>query len=167
MRYRDFLQADGFTFEICADDTAVLCIRRVQSAEESRANALTEQAKLELAAYLSAERKVLTFPVRAEGTAFQKQVWRAVSMLAYGQTCSYAAIAEAIGRPTAVRAVGRAIGANPLLIAVPCHRVVGKSGSLTGYAAGIGLKQKLLLLERENCEERLFTNDAQGTIIVP
>jgi methylated-DNA-[protein]-cysteine S-methyltransferase len=83
------------------------------------------------------------------GTPFQLQVWRALLDIPHGSTCSYSDIAAAIGKPAAVRAVGSAIGANPVLIRVPCHRVVGKNGALAGYRGGLEMKRKLLLLERE------------------
>lgn len=80
----------------------------------------------------------------AQGTAFQQAVWRALSAIPAGQTCSYGAIARAIGSPQAVRAVGGAIGRNPLSLIVPCHRVIGSDGTLTGYAGGLERKRRLL-----------------------
>ncbi len=85
-----------------------------------------------------------------KGTEFQAQVWQALTELSYGHTCSYGDIAEKIKRPKAVRAVGAANGANPIAIIVPCHRVIGKNGKLTGYAYGLNMKQQLLSLEGES-----------------
>ncbi|ANF95827.1 methylated-DNA--[protein]-cysteine S-methyltransferase [Paenibacillus bovis] len=82
------------------------------------------------------------------GTPFQLAVWEALCRIPYGQTVSYSAVAEMAGRPDAVRAVGAAIGANPVLITIPCHRVIGKNGSLTGYRGGMAMKQQLLQLEQ-------------------
>ena len=84
----------------------------------------------------------------ARGTEFQQQVWQALTRIPYGQTRSYADIADTIGNPKAVRAVGAANGRNPLAIIVPCHRVIGRDGSLTGYAGGLAIKQFLLNLEQ-------------------
>lgn len=83
------------------------------------------------------------------GTPFQLAVWDALRRIPYGQTETYSAIAERIQKPAAVRAVGAAIGANPVLITIPCHRVIGKNGTLTGYRGGLEMKKKLLQLERD------------------
>lgn len=83
------------------------------------------------------------------GTAFQQQVWRALLGIPQGQTCSYRDLAQSIGRPLAVRAVGAAVGRNPLTIVVPCHRVMGSDGSLTGYAGGLDRKRALLQREAD------------------
>jgi methylated-DNA-[protein]-cysteine S-methyltransferase len=88
-----------------------------------------------------------TVPLDAQGTTFQQQVWHALRAIAAGQTTSYGAIASQLGRPAAVRAVGAAVGRNPLSIIVPCHRVLGHDGSLTGYAGGLPRKRALLTLE--------------------
>lgn len=89
------------------------------------------------------------------GTPFQLAVWNALLEIPYGQTCSYSDIARRIQKPAAVRAVGAAIGANPVLIAVPCHRVIGKNGALTGYRGGMDMKTKLLDLERDRADDGL------------
>lgn len=81
------------------------------------------------------------------GTEFQQNVWKELLKIGYGQCCSYSDIAQAIGKPTAVRAVASAIGKNPILLVIPCHRVIGKNGKLTGFRSGIPLKEKLLDLE--------------------
>ncbi len=107
-------------------------------------------AKAELAAYFRGELTQFTTPVDLFGTDFQKQVWRQLQQIGYGQSCSYQAIADSVGRPKAVRAVGTANGANPLAIVVPCHRVIGKNGKLTGYAFGLEMKQYLLDMEQKH-----------------
>lgn len=89
-----------------------------------------------------------------KGTDFQMAVWNALCQIPYGQTLTYSDIASQIGKPAAVRAVGSAIGANPLLITVPCHRVIGKNGALTGYRGGLDMKTRLLTLERERVSLR-------------
>lgn len=101
----------------------------------------------ELIAYFQGEQTKFRMPVDLQGTAFQKQVWRALSQIPFGETRNYAQIAEEIGKPAAVRAVGSAIGANPVLITIPCHRVIGKNGKLTGYRGGLEMKEHLLQLE--------------------
>ncbi len=101
----------------------------------------------ELAAYFRGELQRFTLPFDLHGTPFQQDVWQALCSIPFGQTRSYSDIAETIGKPAAVRAVGTAIGANPLLITIPCHRVIGKNGALTGYRGGLEMKMRLLELE--------------------
>ncbi|HET7579136.1 MAG TPA: methylated-DNA--[protein]-cysteine S-methyltransferase [Bacillales bacterium] len=98
-------------------------------------------------AYFNGERQDFDLPVALKGTPFQKQVWQALRGIPYGETRSYSEIARGIGRPKAVRAVGHANGANPIPIIFPCHRVIGKNKSLTGYAGGMDMKKQLLELE--------------------
>ncbi|TXK80656.1 methylated-DNA--[protein]-cysteine S-methyltransferase [Paenibacillus sp. N3.4] len=104
----------------------------------------------ELIEYFQGKRKSFTIPFDFHGTTFQLDVWKALCEIPYGQTKSYSDIANQIQKPSAVRAVGSAIGANPVLITVPCHRVIGKNGALTGYRGGIEMKTKLLELEHNN-----------------
>ncbi|MCC3375456.1 methylated-DNA--[protein]-cysteine S-methyltransferase [Cohnella sp. REN36] len=102
----------------------------------------------ELAAYFGGTSHDFALPHDLGGTPFQRAVWEALCGVPYGETLSYSDIAARIGRPASVRAVGTAIGANPVLIAVPCHRIVGKGGALTGYRGGLAMKTRLLDLER-------------------
>lgn len=106
-------------------------------------------AKRQLREYFQGTRTDFELPLHAKGTPFQKSVWKALTKIPYGQTRSYGEIAKAIGRPTAVRAVGLANGRNPLPIVVPCHRVIGAGGKLVGYGGGLTVKQALLDRERE------------------
>ncbi|MGW3729736.1 methylated-DNA--[protein]-cysteine S-methyltransferase [Streptomyces sp. NPDC000851] len=109
---------------------------------------LFREAEEQLAAYFAGELKEFRLPSRTEGTAFRQRVWAALDSLPYGATTTYGEIAARIGAPrAAVRAVGGAIGANPLLILRPCHRVIGADGALTGYAGGLDRKVQLLTLE--------------------
>lgn len=101
----------------------------------------------QLIEYWRGERRTFSLPVVFHGTAFQRSVWEALRGIAYGETLAYGDIAEQIGRSKAVRAVGAAVGANPLMIVVPCHRVVGKDGSLTGFSGGLDMKKRLLEIE--------------------
>ncbi|MGL5949008.1 MAG: methylated-DNA--[protein]-cysteine S-methyltransferase [Aeromonas sp.] len=98
-------------------------------------------------AYFAGELQQFDLPLAAEGTPFQRAVWHALQSIAYGQTVSYQTIAERIGNPKAMRAVGAANGKNPLSVIVPCHRVIGQNGALTGYAGGLAIKQWLLAHE--------------------
>ncbi|HEX7049748.1 MAG TPA: methylated-DNA--[protein]-cysteine S-methyltransferase [Longimicrobiales bacterium] len=97
--------------------------------------------------YFRGERRAFDLPLRPRGTPFQQRVWRALLDIPYGATISYGALAARVGRPGSARAVGRANGTNPIPIIIPCHRVVGADGALTGYGGGIERKQRLLALE--------------------
>ena len=110
----------------------------------------------ELAAYFSGELQHFTVPVAPAGTPFQQRVWAALQRIPYGATCSYRAIAEAVGNPKGCRAVGMANHRNPIPIIIPCHRVVGTNGALTGYASGLKIKSQLLELESAGCGDSLF-----------
>ena len=103
--------------------------------------------RAQLDAYFRGAQVDFDLPLAPQGTEFQQQVWTALRAIPYGSTCSYAALAVAVGRPSAARAVGAANGRNPIGIVVPCHRVVGASGTLTGYAGGLENKRFLLDLE--------------------
>jgi methylated-DNA-[protein]-cysteine S-methyltransferase len=103
--------------------------------------------QLELEAYFCGDLRAFTCKLDLIGTQFQKDCWQALLQIPYGKTCSYGDIAEAIGRPQAFRAVGQANHDNPIAIIVPCHRVLGANGTLTGYGGGLTTKEKLLQLE--------------------
>ena len=105
------------------------------------------ETKRQLAAYFAGTLTEFDLPLAPEGTPFQLSVWQALRRIPYGDTVSYGAIAQAIGRPSASRAVGAANGANPLPIVVPCHRVIGSTGRLTGFGGGLDTKAALLALE--------------------
>jgi methylated-DNA-[protein]-cysteine S-methyltransferase len=105
------------------------------------------EAVKQLNEYFAREREVFSIPLRPAGTPFQLRVWKALEEIPYGHTRTYLDIARALGIPAAVRAVGAANGRNPLPIFVPCHRVIGSNGSLTGYGGGLEVKLELLRLE--------------------
>ena len=109
-----------------------------------------ENARTQLTEYFSGQRKDFDLPLKLNGTEFQVSVLEALLEIPYGETTSYGAIAKQIGRPKAVRAVGAANGRNPIPIIVPCHRVIGSSGDLTGFGGGLDTKEALLRLEAEN-----------------
>jgi methylated-DNA-[protein]-cysteine S-methyltransferase len=111
-------------------------------------SALIRQTQRELAEYYSGTRTEFTLPMAADGTDFQRRVWQAISEVRCGETISYATLAERSGHPGAARAAGAATGQNPISIIVPCHRIVGSNGKLTGYAGGLDRKQALLAHER-------------------
>lgn len=106
------------------------------------------KAACQLDEYFKGIRQSFDLPLAPEGTEFQKQVWNALCEVPYGMTWSYRQLAQRIGNPDAVRAVGQANSRNPLMIVVPCHRVIGASGNLVGYAGGLPVKQALLEMER-------------------
>jgi methylated-DNA-[protein]-cysteine S-methyltransferase len=108
---------------------------------------LLEQAAEELDAYFAGRRQRFQVPLAPEGTPFQRQVWAALTTIPFGATWSYAKLARTVGRPAAVRAVGAANGRNPIALFVPCHRVIGADGSLTGYGGGLPRKRWLLAHE--------------------
>ncbi len=109
---------------------------------------LLRQAASQLNDYFAGQRKRFELPLDlGTGTTFQSTVWQALLGIGYGSTCTYGFVSNQIGKPKAVRAVGAAIGRNPISIIVPCHRVIGANGSLTGYAGGLARKQALLQLE--------------------
>ena len=133
---------------ISADEEGITSIRFVsEPAAEATPSDLTQACCEQLDAYFDGHLTTFSVPLNPSGTAFQQQVWRQLQAIPYGQTVSYGAIANGIGKPTASRAVGMANGKNPLTIIVPCHRVIGSNGKLTGYAGGLTRKQFLLALE--------------------
>jgi methylated-DNA-[protein]-cysteine S-methyltransferase len=113
------------------------------------ANKITDKAAKQLEEYFSGKRKQFDLPLRPSGTAFQQNVWKALISIPYGETRSYKQVAQMVGNPDASRAVGMANNRNPIVIIVPCHRVVGSNGSLVGYAYGLEMKKKLLELEKK------------------
>ena len=134
---------------IVEEDGALLAISTHRSWEGIvQETPLIKEAYRQLNEYLQGNRKTFHLPLRMKGTDFQVTVWKALCDIPYGETRSYKQIAEAIGNQKAVRAVGMANNRNPLLVVVPCHRVIGANGKLVGYAAGIEKKEFLLKLEK-------------------
>lgn len=117
---------------------------------------LLEEARRQIEAYFAGKLCAFDLPLSMKGSAFDLMVWRALARIPYGEVRTYGALAREIGRPYGARAVGGACGRNPLLLVVPCHRVVGRNGRLTGFAAGVDAKRALLALEgREAFGERV------------
>lgn len=137
---------------LVATDAALVSVefdgRGPLSGAVPRRTPLLAQACAELAAYFGGRLQVFDLPLAPAGTGFQQEVWAALRSIPCGEVRSYAEIARQIGRPAAVRAVGAANGRNPISIVVPCHRVVGSDGSLTGYGGGLDRKRWLLAHER-------------------
>ena len=121
-------------------------VRLPQATEDQRHPVLVETER-QLKEYFAGRRRAFALTLDVVGTAFQKKVWNALFTIPFGETRSYAQIARQIGRPTAARAVGAANGRNPVSIVAPCHRVVGSTGTLTGFAGGLDAKARLLALE--------------------
>jgi methylated-DNA-[protein]-cysteine S-methyltransferase len=121
-------------------------LRAAESSSSSTTRRL-EDLKTQLREYFAGKRRSFDFPLAPKGTEFQLAVWNALLAIPYGDTTTYAELARRIGRPSAVRAVGAANGANPIPVIIPCHRVIGSNGTLTGYGGGIERKQWLLALE--------------------
>ncbi len=148
MQYHDYLETPCGTLAVYADEDGITAVKfddvTVQSACPS---ALTREACSQLNAYFSGQLQQFSLPLSATGTAFQKQVWAALATIPFGQTVSYSVIAHQLDNPKAVRAVGMANSKNPIAIIVPCHRVIGANGTLTGYAGGLHRKAYLLELE--------------------
>lgn len=132
--------------------TGVVAIRWLDESDRddgspTTPNDLGQEATRQLAEYFAGDRTEFDLPLDLRGTEFQRQVWASLATIPYGETISYAEQAERLGRPSAVRAVAAANGKNPVGIVVPCHRVIGSDGSLTGYAAGLPVKRWLLAHE--------------------
>ncbi len=146
-----------------ADKDGLCAVRLLQECEELKedggASPLLKEAKAQLSAYFAGRRMTFDLPLSIRGTAFEQAVWAQIAEIPFGKTRSYGQIAAKIGKPSGARAVGAACGRNPLLIVVPCHRVVSAAGRLTGFAAGLEAKQALLALEGHRIRgERLVRN---------
>ena len=143
----------GF-LQIEYEDDKVVYLNKIDNADEAdgqnEKNKLTDIVFEQIMEYLDGKRKSFDFPYELRGTAFQKRVWEELCKIPYGETRTYQEIAVAIGNPKACRAVGMANNRNPIIIAVPCHRVIGANGKLIGYGGGLEMKEALLSLENKN-----------------
>ncbi len=156
--YGSAVSWEGWTFHILSSPAGLRFVDLVgtpfpQLAERLKARVVPDDASNEeilqqVRGYLCGERRLFDLPLDLRGTDFQEAVWQAIAGIAYGETTTYGMLAAAIGRPTATRAVGQAVGANPVPIVIPCHRVIGTSGNLTGFGGGLPLKERLLALEQ-------------------
>jgi len=156
MRY-DEIDSPVGPLLVAADEAGLRLIhfqaahRRKPEASWQRDSAAFGDLAAQLGEYFRGERRTFDLPLAPRGTPFQLATWRALSAIPYGETISYEELARRVGRPSASRAVGAANGANPLPIVVPCHRVIGKNGSLTGFGGGLDTKRTLLELEGASC----------------
>lgn len=142
-------------FEIGQEEETVTCLQKVEKPGDlSTPNAFSDGVFQELNEYLAGKRQTFSFAVRPAGTEFQQRVWAALREIPYGETRSYQDIARRLGKPNACRAVGGAVHRNPILFVIPCHRVIGANGSLTGYSGGLALKEALLKLEKKMSEKK-------------
>ncbi len=142
----------GF-FKIAYDEEVITFFKRLNEdkiQDYGIKTALTDRVYVQLLEYLNGSRKQFDVPYQLKGTDFQMKVWKALCDIPYGETRSYKDIAVAVGNPKASRAVGMANNKNPITVLVPCHRVIGTSGKLVGYAGGLEMKRKILKMEEEN-----------------
>lgn len=139
------------TLTVTADEDCIVAIH-LSSEEvcpaENASTPLLKEAEAQLCAFLEGRLHTFSLPFRLIGTPFQVSVWKALREIPYGSTRTYGEVAALIGRPKATRAVGMACNRNPLLLLVPCHRVVGAGGTLTGFACGLDIKRRLLEMEQ-------------------
>lgn len=152
MKYQIYMQTPMGWVRIAQQDDAIVGLEFCAAPEalQHTATPLLERAKHQLLEYMQADRTEFDLPLCPQGTPFQKRVWSALHQIPYGQTRSYRQVAEMIGQPTAMRAVGMANGKNPIPIIIPCHRVIGAGGKLVGYSGGLDKKTALLTLEHVN-----------------
>lgn len=142
-----------FNIKISYNDKAITQVDFVENLDEmkySKTSILSELAHKQLCEYFDKKRQIFELPLELNGTSFQKKVWNALSEIPYAQTRSYKEIATFIGNKNASRAVGNANNKNPIAIIIPCHRVIGSSGKLVGYAGGLEIKKALLELESQS-----------------
>ena len=143
-----FYQSPFGLLKIGAAEEKVILVGIVSKQDEpNQPTALSAEVYRQLQEYFAGKRTVFTVPYALNGTSFQQAVWTQIAKIPYGQTAAYKDIAQAIDKPRAFQATGRAVGANPLAIIIPCHRVIGSKGELTGYAFGLEMKKSLLNLE--------------------
>ena len=137
--------------ELVSDGTALVraCFVEQTDTGTSETDEIEQLAAQQLREYFDGQRTEFTVPLKPSGTPFQRMVWEQLEHIPYGQTISYGEVAAAIGKPQAARAVGMACGRNPIWIFLPCHRVVGRNGELTGYAGGLMRKRWLIDWERQ------------------
>lgn len=138
---------------IASDDIGITHVALIDSFSFNENQSITplfEETKKQLDEYFSGKRKEFDILLNPKGTDFQKSVWNALQTIPYGMTMSYKEIAKIIGNENACRAVGNANNKNPVMIVIPCHRVVGANGSLAGYAYGVKMKENILYMEKQN-----------------
>lgn len=148
MAYQDSFQSPLGPVTVTSKDGTAINDVSFAPATSSQSCAVTQQAKQQLMDYFNGRRQSFDLPLEPAGTAFQQQVWQALLSIEHGRTASYGEIAQTIRNPKAMRAVGMANSRNPIAIIIPCHRIIGANGTLTGYAGGLDKKEWLLQHER-------------------
>ena len=148
IRYCECFDSPIGRLTLIADDEGLCACTNDKAEAREHPSPITAEAKRQLLAYFAGERTAFDVPLHLCGTDFQRDVWKQLLMIPYGESRAYSDIAAALGKPNACRAVGNAIGANPLLIFVPCHRILAKGGRLGGFSAGIEHKMTLLHIEK-------------------
>jgi methylated-DNA-[protein]-cysteine S-methyltransferase len=143
---------------VFANDEAVKAIDFCDTHPRANENKISKLAAKQLSEYIAQQRDSFDLPLQPDGTDFQQEVWKALIEIPYGKTASYLDIANAIGNKKACRAVGAANGKNPIPIVIPCHRIIGSTGKLTGYAGGLPRKTYLLALEAKDDIENFSLN---------
>lgn len=138
----NIVEEDGFLTDVCISENFVIEDATIKE------TTLIKETIGQINDFLAGRRREFDLPLLPKGTEFQKKVWRELQNIPYGKTCSYKDIAEKIGSPKAARAIGRANNKNPIILIIPCHRVIGSDGRLVGYGAGLELKERLLALEK-------------------
>ena len=147
MQFERVLELPIGKITLCADEGGICALKFGAQSDREDASPLLDQAQRELEEYFAGRRRFFSVPLSMHGTDFQMRVWNALREIPWGETASYGEIARRIGNAKACRAVGMANHVNPLPIFVPCHRVVGADGKLTGYGGGLDIKTKLLEIE--------------------
>lgn len=149
MKNIGYYNSGNYLYEIIEENGYIVKIGVVDSIYEGVSSSLVvDECIKELDEYFNKKRKVFNVPIKLNGTLFQMKVFEVLKSIPYGHTLSYEDVAILIGKPKASRAVGNACNKNPIMIVVPCHRVIGKNGKLVGFAYGTDLKEELLELER-------------------
>lgn len=147
--FRSYFKSPIGLIDIQATEDDIIAMLFIEEAQQTQTpNTLTREASQQLSAYFAQTLTKFDLPLSSKGTEFQQNVWQTLKSIPYGTTCSYGDIARKLNNPNAVRAVGAANGKNPISIVVPCHRVIGANGTLTGYAGGLERKTYLLSLEK-------------------
>ncbi|WP_205859115.1 methylated-DNA--[protein]-cysteine S-methyltransferase [Pleionea sediminis] len=148
MIFIDYYESPIGTIELTANTNGLTGLYFSEERQNTNINSLLQQTKKQLSEYFLGKRKDFSIELNTDGTCFQQQVWKNLRQVKYGKTISYQTLANTINRPKAVRAVGAANGKNPISIIIPCHRVIGSNGKLTGYAGGLERKEWLLNHEK-------------------
>jgi len=160
--YKIYFESPIGLLEIICNEKAVLEIYLADQKNEEKINPICKQTKAELESYFKGNKKTFNLPLKLTGTSFQNKVWQELLKLSFGEIISYQELANRIHNPKGVRAVARAVGANKILIIIPCHRIIGSNKTLTGFAAG--LKNKIKLLSLEGHKINIKDNYHQSTV---